>query len=400
MHVLVVHNRYREQGGEDAVVEHEVGLLRSAGHEVTEYGRHNDEIDESAPWEAALQALWSRRTTRDIEVLVQRRRPDVVHVHNAFPLVSPSVFWAAARAGIPVVQTLHNFRLICPQGLLLRDGRPCESCIGTLPLPAIRHACYRGSRSQSAVVAGMTVLHQGLGTWRRKVDRYIALSEFSRGRLVAGGLPADRVVVKPNSVYAPPPAPELSRTGLLFAGRLSMEKGLDTLVHAAASLPARTVRVAGSGPMAGRLAAEPAILPLGRLDRDVLGGEMAGAIALVLPSACYENSPLSVLEAFASGLPVIASRIGALAEIVEDGVTGLLFEPGSPDALREKMSWALAHPEAMRAMGQAARQRHARSYAPQENLRRLIEIYESMLPGTGCWEPRLAAQAAPGEVLP
>lgn len=380
MHVLVVHNRYRERGGEDVMVEHEVELLRSGGHEVSEYGRHNDEVDESAPLDTALQTLWSRRTTQEVASLIRARRPDVVHVHNTFPLVSPSVYWAASRAGVPVVQTLHNFRLICPQGLLLREGRPCESCVGRVPLPAIRHACYRGSRAQSAVATAAVVLHRGLGTWRGKVDRYIALSEFSRGRLIAGGLPAGRIVVKPNSVPAVPDQPARARSGLLFAGRLSAEKGLDTLVRAARGLPPGGVRVAGSGPMAAALAGEPALHALGRLEPSTLQAEMARAAALVLPSACYENAPLAVLEAFANGLPVIASRLGALAEIVEEGVTGLLFEPGDAQALQRKMVWAMGHPDAMGAMGAAARQRHARLYAPAENLRRLIGIYESVLP--------------------
>lgn len=400
MHVLVVHNRYRERGGEDAVVEHEVGLLRSAGHEVTEYGRHNDEIEDSSPWGPAIQSFWSRRTTRDIDALIGRNRPDVVHVHNTFPLVSPSVFWAAARAGIPVVQTLHNFRLICPQGLLLREGRPCERCVGRMPLPAVRHACYRGSRAQTAVVAGVNLLHQGLGTWQRRVDCYIALSEFSRGRLVAGGLPPGRVVVKPNSVPGPDEVPEGPRQGLLFVGRLAPEKGLDTLVQAARDLLPGTVRVAGRGPLARILEGEPAVVPLGHLDRAALRAEMARATALVLPSACYENAPLAVLEAFACGLPVIASRLGALAEIVEDGVTGLLFDAGQAPALREKMAWALEHPGEMRAMGEAARLRHARSYAPQENLRRLVEIYEGVLPAAARAAARSVTRPVAREVLP
>lgn len=400
MHVLVVHNRYRERGGEDAVVEHEIGLLRSAGHEVTEYGRHNDEIEDSNPWGPAVQAFWSRRTTRDFDELIRRRMPDVVHAHNTFPLISPSVFWAAARAGIPVVQTLHNFRPICPQGLLLREGRPCESCVGRMPLPAVRHACYRGSRAQTALVAGVNLVHQSLGTWSRRVDRYIALSEFSRGRLLAGGLPAERVVVKPNSVPVPEGVPEGPRQGLLFVGRLSPEKGLDTLVQAASALLPGTVRVAGSGPMQRLLEGEPAVVPLGHLGRAALRTEMARATALVLPSACYENAPLAVLEAFACGLPVIASRLGALAEIVEDGVTGLLFEAGHSSALRERMVWALAHPEQMREMGEAARQRHARSYAPQENLRRLLEIYEGVLPAQARAGARSVPRPFTGEVLP
>jgi glycosyltransferase involved in cell wall biosynthesis len=400
MHVLVVHNRYRQRGGEDVVVEHEIALLRQAGHEVTEYARHNDEITAAAPWQASLGALWNPRTVRDFDDVLVLRRPDVVHVHNAFPLVSPAIYWAASRAGVPVVQTLHNFRLVCPQGLLLRDGKPCEDCVGRLPWRGVQHGCYRGSRAQTAVAAASVVLHRGLGTWTHKVDCYIALSEFSRQRFVAGGLPAERIVVKPNSVGEPAlgAAAEHQREGFLYAGRLAVEKGLETLVRAARGLPNAMIRVAGTGPLCASVVGEPALQALGYLDRLQLGEQMARSIALVMPGHCYENSPLAVLEAFAAGLPVIASRIGALAEVVQDGVTGMLVEPGDAQDLRSRLDWALAHPDRMTGMGKAARQQYLDRYTPGHNLRALTAIYRRVLPARAVARHGVAdASAASGD---
>jgi glycosyltransferase involved in cell wall biosynthesis len=229
--VLLVHNAYQQRGGEDAVVEAEAALLREHGHEVTLYTRHNDEVQGSSRLALARDTLWSPRTGRDLQALIGQHRPDVVHVHNSFPLVSPSVYWAAARAGLPVVQTLHNFRLLCPQALLLREGRICEDCVGRVPWRAVQHGCYRGSAVQSAAVAGMLQLHRGLGTWQRKVTLYIALNAFCRDKFIEGGLPAERIRIKPNFIDLPAPAPQ-PREGFLFVGRFSLEKGLAVLAQA------------------------------------------------------------------------------------------------------------------------------------------------------------------------
>ena len=196
--VLVVHNAYQQRGGEDAVVEAEIDLLRQNGHPVQVYRRSNDEISQMPAASAAIQTLWSRRTTHDIRNLIHQHRSAVVHVHNSFPLVSPSVYWAAAALNVPVVQTLHNYRLVCPQALLLRDGKPCEDCVGKVPWRAVQHACYRGSQAQSAVVAAMLQTHRWLGTWQHKITRYIALNEFCRDQFIAGGLPRERIRIKPN----------------------------------------------------------------------------------------------------------------------------------------------------------------------------------------------------------
>lgn len=378
LRILFVHNAYQHKGGEDSVVAEEIALLESRGHRVETYFRHNDDIAGMSSLVAATEALWSSRTTRDLTELFRSFRPDVIHVHNTFPLVSPSLYWTAERAGLPVVQTLHNFRLMCLNALFMRDGQVCEDCLGQVPWRGVARACYRGSQGASAVLAGMLVVHRGLGTYRHKVARYIALNGFCREKFIEGGLPAERVVVKPNFVdfAATEPAP---RAGLLFVGRLSVEKGVTTLARAAALLPNAQLRVAGDGPEAGLLDSVAGVTRLGRLSGEAVRQEMSRAIGLVVPSICFENFPRTIVEAFGSSLPVIASRIGALADIVTDGETGLLFEPGNPRDLADKLAWAQAHPERMAEMGLKARAQYEAEFSAEVNYRRLMEIYDGVL---------------------
>ena len=374
LRVLVAHNSYQMRGGEDTVVDGEVALLRSHGHSVTEYRRNNDELKDLRAAAAAVDTLWSRRTVHDLDALIGQERPDVLHVHNTFPLISPSIYWAAHRHKIPVVQTLHNFRLLCPQAMFLRDGKVCEDCLGKLPWRAVQHGCYRESRAQSAALGGMLVLHRTIGTWQYKVARYIALNDFCRNKFIEGGLPAKRIAVKPNFVDfdAPPPG---HREGFLFVGRLSPEKGVATLAKAMARTEGVKLMVAGDGPAAPLLAGLTGVECLGAVPLPRIRQLMGSAAALVLPSIWYENFPRTLVEAFGSGLPVIASRIGALAELVVDGETGLLFEPGNPDDLAAKLRWANAHAAEMAAMGARARQQFEQEFTPEKNYGQLIAIY-------------------------
>ena len=378
LRVLVAHNAYRQAGGEDSVVESEIALLRARGHEVVELRRDNAEIATMGRLALAAGTLWSRRAADEAALLIARHRPHVAHVHNTLPLLSPAIHWACARAGVAVVQTLHNFRLACPQAMFLRAGAPCEDCFGRLPLPAIRHACYRGSRAQTALLAASIVLHRGIGTWRSSVDRFIALSEFSRGKFVAAGLPAGRIAVKPNFVDAPPADEDARRDGFLFVGRLSAEKGIDVLAAAFAGNDGPHVRVVGSGDGAACLGMNRVDLR-GALPADEVMREMQRARALVLPSLTYENFPRTLAEAYAAGLPVIASRIGSLAELVEDGVTGMLFDSGNPIDLARVIAWADAHPDELAAMGRRARQRYQSLYTPAANYTQLIAIYRAAI---------------------
>ncbi|HEX2530762.1 MAG TPA: glycosyltransferase family 4 protein [Burkholderiaceae bacterium] len=379
MKILITHNAYRLAGGEDAVVAAEVALLREHGHEVALYHRHNDELDNMPRTQAALSAIWSRAASADIQRMCAASRPDVVHVHNTFPLMSPSVLWAAHQSNIPVVQTLHNFRLLCPQAMFLRDGRVCEDCLGKLPWRAVTRKCYRGSALQSAVAVGMLATHRALGTYHRRVTRFIALSAFCRDKFIEGGLPAGRFRIKPNFVASEKLPAWSGRTGGIFVGRLSPEKGLDVLMQAVRHIDNTSIRVVGSGPLEQAVRRVFRGDYLGAQPRERVFDLLHEAQFLVAPSISYETFGLALVEAFACGTPVIASRHGAFAELVEDGRTGLLFTPGNARELAEKIGWAQVHPEAMLEMGRAARREYEVKYTPQRNYQMLIEIYEDAI---------------------
>lgn len=375
LRVLAVHNTYQQPGGEDVVVDAELSLLRGHGHAVELYQRHNDELREMSALAAAKDTIWSSRTGADLARLVAEFRPDVVHAHNTFALISPSVYAAVARAGVPVVQTLHNFRLLCLPGTFVRKGQVCEICLGRFPWRGVLHRCYRGSAPQSAVLATMIGMHRAIGTYRKKVSLYIALTEFSRSKFVAGGLPADRIVVKSNFAEVAVLDDRRQRSGALFVGRLSPEKGTRVLAHAVGRRRSGVIDVFGAGPERSWLETVPGLRLLGWQNREAVYARMREVSYLVVPSIWYEGFPLAVVEAFANGLPVVASRLGAMPELVRDGETGLLFEAASAGDLAEKMAWADAHPGDMSRMGRAARHEYEMKYTPERNYAILMRIY-------------------------
>ena len=386
MRVLIVHNRYQLAGGEDTVVASELALLQQNGCHARLWSVSNDEID--GTWskiKAAVESSYSRPARNQLARIISEFAPTVVHVHNFFPLLSPSVYDACRAAGVAVVQTLHNYRTICPGAQLVRDGHPCEDCIDGSPYQAALHGCYRGSRVGSLAVASMVDIHRRRGTWSRKVDRFIALTAFAKSKFVAGGFPADRIIVKPNFAEDRPVNGSAARTGGLFVGRLSPEKGIETMLRAWGGVDV-PLRVVGDGPLRRKVdhAARPGLVPLGWRSAAEVADEMARSSFLLLPSVWPENFPMVIAEAFCQGLPVIASRIGALAEILEEGTTGLLFSPGDPVDLAAKVRWASGHPEAMRAMGTNARKTYEKEYSPAASFRQLTTIYEAAIEQSRC----------------
>lgn len=383
--VLLVHNYYQQPGGEDQAFAAEAALLEDHGHRVLRYTTHNERIADISTLALVAATLWNRASARALQDLVRRERPKVVHFHNTFPLVSPAAYAAAYAEGVAVVQTLHNYRLLCPNALFFRGGQVCEDCLRkSIPWPGVLHACYRGSRAASGTVAAMLILHRALGTWVKRVDRYIALTEFSKSKFVAGGLPADKIAVKPNFLEPDPGMKPDKGDFFLFVGRLDGNKGVETLLGAwKEGRLAAPLHVVGDGALATRVvraaAEHPQIRYLGRLDRSAVLQEMHAAYALVIPSLLYENFPVAIVEAFACGLPVIASRLGAMAEIVEDRRTGLLFTAGDPQDLAAKIRWAWAHPAAMARMGKQARDEYERKYTGARNYEQLMVIYEQAM---------------------
>lgn len=378
MRILVVHNRYQQAGGEDSVAAAEIALLEGAGHQVERLDFANDHIGGAmAAARAALLSAYNPASRRRADEAIARFKPDVVHVHNFFPTASPAIFYACAAARIPVVWTLHNFRITCANALLMRDGQICEDCLGGTGWSGIRHRCYRGSLAGSAAVTAVHRAHAALGTWTRRVNRFIALTAFSRSVFVRAGLPANKLAVKPNFI----PDPRVherypTRAGVLFVGRLSEEKGVDTLLDAWANLDV-PLTIIGDGPEAARLRAKGSahVRFLGRLGREAVIDAMASAAAVVVPSRWYENFPMTVVEAFAAGAPVIASRLGALNEIVTEGVDGLHFRANDAGDLAAVLGRAFGEPGLLARLGLGARAKYERDLTPEHNLAMLEAIY-------------------------
>ena len=384
--VLQVHTRYRQAAGEDEVVEAERRLLEDAGLQVTQVLFDNPGPGTSrmslAPVRQGISAVWSRGAARRVRKAIEESRSQVVHVHNTFISASPSVYGAAAACRVPIVQTLHNYRLVCPAGTVYRAGHPCTDCLGhPIPWPAVVHCCYRGSRAQSAVVAASLAVGRARGTYSHRIAAYLALTKFQRDLLVQGGLPADKIQVVPNFLEPDPGMAGDPRSGFLYVGRLSEDKGVPTLLRAAAVAPG-PVRIAGSGPLSTLVDAAAVtgdLEALGRLDKNAVFDQLRRAIAMVLPSVWYEGLPVAVLEAYATGTPVIASGIGSLAEIVEDGVTGLLVSPGDAEGLAARMRWAVDHGSEMRRMGLSAREAYEPRYRGAMHLDALRDTYQRLI---------------------
>lgn len=384
MNIVVCHNYFRERGGEDQVFEDEVGLLRAGGHEVVEFVRRNTEMSGIDVSLIAVQAPWNRSAYKELLDTARSVSADVVHIHNTLPQLSPAVFKAARASGAAVVHTLHNYRWACPKGILFRDGQPCEECLGlTIPWPAIRHSCYRESRVGSTVVATTLAVHNVLGT-PQSADAYIAAGTFIKEKMIEAGLPGDRIHLKPNFLD-PDPGPGDGAGGFaMYLGRLSPEKKVDTLLAAWEQLEQPVpLKISGDGPLRRDVEAAAARMPnidyLGFAPREEVNRLLGEAGFLVFTSGTYEAQPLTILESFARGTPVIAGRLGAMATMIEDGVTGWLFEPGDATELAQLVSKAYQDGDALQGMRSSVRAEFQAKYSIARNLDRLIDIYHEAM---------------------
>ena len=389
MKVLLVHNRYQERGGEDSVVESEKDLLSNHGVEVELLQANNDHIvgikDKLI---ASAAVFYNPEGVNRLNAAVAAFKPDIVHVHNWFPTLSPAIFGACKKNGVPIVNTLHNYRLLCVKGSLYRNGRPCEDCLGTrLRLPGVLHGCYRGSRSGSAAVTAAMLTHWRLGTWQQAVDKYIALSEFARTKLIEGGLPAEKIDVKPNCLSSDPGVRRGEGGYFAYVGRLTEEKGITTVLECwrqGPDLP--LLRIVGAGDREEQVREAASSLHnveyLGLRGGNEVLDVIGSAMALICPSRWYEGMPRVVVEAMAVGTPVIASRLGTYLEMIDHGRCGMLFDAGDADALRACLR-EFVHRGGSGEMRAETRRQFDSRYSGEMNIKKLIEIYQQTLSGYG-----------------
>jgi glycosyltransferase involved in cell wall biosynthesis len=388
MRILKVHNYYTGSGGEDTVFHTEAALLRSRGHEVIEYLEHNKKIESMNQISVALQTIWSYSSYQKLKHFLRETKPEIVHFHNTFPLISPSAYYACQELSIPVVQTLDNQRLMCPAASFYRDGKLCLDCLGkTFPWPGVLHACYHNSHLHTSVVAFMLTFHRWIGTWQTKVDIFLCSTSFYRNLFLQAGFPAHKLVLMPHSIQEKPQRFSRQQKGeyALFIGRLDPEKGVKTLLDAWRSLKI-PLKIRGDGQL--DQAMRDFVFQnnmmnvefIDRLEKDQLIELRSKARFLVWPSeGYYETFGLAAVECFAQGIPVIASRIGVITEIVEDGKTGLLFNAGDPVDLAAKVQWLWDHPEEGERMGDNARREYEAKYTAERNYEMLMKIYSQIL---------------------
>ena len=384
--VLQVHNRYKLSGGEDVAVKAEAYLLKNNDNKADLFLVNNESINGAkAKIITAINVGYSRKYSKKLSRKIEDFRPDILHVHNFFALITPSVYDAAKNLGVPVIQTLHNYRIVCPGALLMRKGSVCEDCLTASAYKSVIYKCFRNSRVGSLAVANMVQIHRKRNTWGKKVDCYIALTEFSKQKFVQAGIPLERIQVKPNFIHPDPGVGDTNGHYALFAGRISREKGILTLLQAWKKIKNLPLKILGDGPLLDEVCKNGAykkytnIEFLGQQDRNIVFRFIKKAKFVVFPSEWYETFGLICTEAFACGKPVIVSRLGSMPEIVEDGVTGLHFEPGDSDDLVDKIQWLIDHPKECWRMGKNARNEFCTKYTAQKNYRMLMNVYEKVL---------------------
>ncbi len=384
MKILIVHNHYLEKGGEDEVVDSEARMLEKFGHKVIFYKRSNKEINNLSFYKKlrflTQDIIWSKQSYKELKDIIKKEKPDIAHIHNIFIAITPSVYYALSEENIPIVQTLHNYKLICPNGVLYRDGKICEQCRGADFTLSVTHKCWKGSYFLSYFLARALRTHFKKKTFGDKIDCYIALSEFSKNKFVEAGFPEKKLFIKPNFLELNAGKRNNTQNFALFVGRLVDYKGVSTLISAFKKLDGRCLKIIDDGPLYKELK---------RKAKNIINADLLGKLPypktieyiknsnfLVFPSECYETFGRVIIEAFACGIPVIASRLGAMAQIIEDRRTGLHFRPGDPADMAAKAEWAWTHKKEMEEMGREARKEYERKYTAEKNYEILMNIYK------------------------
>ena len=384
MKVIISHGHYQIAGGEDSVLKQEIELLGSQHNELETYVVNNSCIKSS--WDklkTAISVPFSFSQLLKIKHYLRNEQADIVHVHNYFPLLSPAIFFACKSVGTPVVHTLHNYRAICPTALLMHEGEVEERSLHSSSWWTVYNKVYRNSFWGTFALACMVEFHKKIGTWHSKVDRYIALTEFSKSKYIEAGWPAEKIVVKPNFIKDPFPKLEIEQKQggyALFVGRISKEKGVETLLSAwnKQTFP---LKVVGDGPLKNLLTVSnnPAVEYLGPKAKDEVLDLIRNADFIIMPSTWYEGFPMVLVEAFACGTPAVVSRLGSMEEIVEDHVTGLHFQAGNPEDLASKSHQMIEKSSITKDMGANARREYLENYTPEKNYRLLMDIYQQAI---------------------
>lgn len=382
MKILMVHNTHLVPGGEDRSFSQESRLLEEKGHHVIPYVRSNEDIQDLPLWKVGLRTLWSHQDYQAVRQIIRDHQPDILHVQNTFPLISPSIFYAARKECVPSIMSLRNYRLYCLNAYFFRSNQVCERCINQpIPISGIYHNCYRDSLAGSLATASMVSLHRLLRTYQQQVDVFIALTKFARDKFASHGIPSHKLRIKPNFVYPDPNVGVRQDCSVLYVGRLSPEKGIDTLLRAWEQIGNRIqLKIAGSGPLSAQVQAaankNSSIKYLGQQPIEQIYQLLGQAQALIFPSMWYEGMPRTIIEAFARGTPVISSRLGAMETMITQKRTGLHFEAGNPKDLVSKIIWMLDHPKEWQTMRHESRQEFENHYTAEHNYQQLMSIYE------------------------
>lgn len=392
MKILIIHNEYKKPGGEDVVLNQEEKLLKDNNHTVEKFIISNNQIDNSnllSSLKLGLNTIWSKISYRDVKEKVKEFKPDIVHIHNTFPLLSPSIYWAIKSEGVPVVQTVHNYRLTCANGLLLKGGKPCEECIGsTFFLPGIKNKCYRNSTKSTIPVTSMLTFNKLIGTYNKKIDGYITLTSFAKEMLSKSNIPSNKIYVKPNFINAPFYAPTSSverKNQYVFLGRAAHEKGLDLLLDSVESFDSNfKLLIVGDGPQKDELQEKyklnKNIIWKGWLSRESAINILKESKGLIIPSRVYEGFPLVCLESLSVGTPIIAPNHAGFPEIVKDNMHGYLFKPSNNKSLQENIEklFRLSEVEWQK-MSNACRDLYIKDFSPESNYKQLMNIYYTVL---------------------